>query len=155
MGYALFQLDKNISIVYRKQQRDRLHNSIQIPPSYDTRQRDCITLPRRETFLKSYLWACCPPKQKKQLSNRPSGPEIKHSNQYLHLTPPVWDATCWKLWNIFSMLVITTQPRSGPCLAEPTLSLSRHIGEYIPAIALMPLEVVFNKDPLSASTPSG
>jgi hypothetical protein len=43
------------------------------------------------------------------------------------------------------MLVITIQPRSGTCLANPTLSFSRHIGEYIPAIALTPLEKVFNK----------
>jgi hypothetical protein len=45
-GYALFQLDKNISIVYRKQQRDRLHNSVQTIPFYGTRQRDGITVPR-------------------------------------------------------------------------------------------------------------
>jgi hypothetical protein len=33
-SYALFELDKNISIVYKKQQWHILHKSIQTPPSY-------------------------------------------------------------------------------------------------------------------------
>jgi hypothetical protein len=33
-SYALFELDKNISIVYKKQQWYKLHQSIQTPPSY-------------------------------------------------------------------------------------------------------------------------
>jgi hypothetical protein len=52
MGYALFQLNKNI--IYRKQLRNKLHKSIQTPPSYGTRQRDGITLLRREIFLNLY-----------------------------------------------------------------------------------------------------
>jgi hypothetical protein len=50
---ALFQL-YNISIVYKKQQTDRPHKSIQTPASYGTQQQDGITLPRRETFLNAY-----------------------------------------------------------------------------------------------------
>ncbi len=53
-GYSLFQLDKNISIVYKEQQRQWLHKSIQTPLSYGTCQRDGIMLPQRDTFLNAY-----------------------------------------------------------------------------------------------------
>jgi hypothetical protein len=55
MGYALSKLDKNITIICRKLQNDKLHKSIlQAPPSYGTCQRDGIVLPRKETFLSAY-----------------------------------------------------------------------------------------------------
>jgi hypothetical protein len=40
---SLFLLDKNLSQVYKQQQRHKLHKLIQVPPSYTTRQRDGMT----------------------------------------------------------------------------------------------------------------
>jgi hypothetical protein len=48
---SLFMLDKNLSQIFKQQQRHKLHKTIQVPPSYSTRQRDGITLPQRTTFL--------------------------------------------------------------------------------------------------------
>jgi hypothetical protein len=43
---SLFCLDKNLSQIYKQQQRHKLHKTIQVPPSYFTRQHDGITLPQ-------------------------------------------------------------------------------------------------------------
>ncbi len=39
------KLSPTISIIYRKQQREKLHKAIKTPPSYGTHQQDGITLP--------------------------------------------------------------------------------------------------------------
>ncbi len=51
---SLFALDKNLSQIFKQQQRHKLHKIIQILPSYSTRQRDGITLPQRTTFINAY-----------------------------------------------------------------------------------------------------
>jgi hypothetical protein len=51
---SLFALDKNLSQIFKQQQRQKLHKMIQVPPSYTTRQRDGITLPQRATFINAY-----------------------------------------------------------------------------------------------------
>lgn len=51
IAYSLFQMDKNVSQRYRKQQRHLLHKAIQVLPSYATCQWDLDNLPQRVTFL--------------------------------------------------------------------------------------------------------
>ncbi len=51
---SLFALDKNLSQIFKQQQRQKLHKIIQVPPSYTTRQRDGITLTQRATFINAY-----------------------------------------------------------------------------------------------------
>jgi hypothetical protein len=53
-GYSLFQLDKNTSIIYKKQQKLQLHKIVKTPPSYRKRHGDGITLPQKDTFLNAY-----------------------------------------------------------------------------------------------------
>jgi hypothetical protein len=53
-SYSVFQLDTNISLVFKKKQRHQLHKSIKIPPFCRTRQRDEIMLPHEGTFLSEY-----------------------------------------------------------------------------------------------------
>ncbi len=67
-GYSLFQLEKNISLFYKRQQRQQLHKTIQTPYSYGTRQRDGIMISERDTFLNAYKSSSltfCHPKQRK------------------------------------------------------------------------------------------
>jgi hypothetical protein len=51
---SLFLVEKNLSQIFRKQQPHQLHKKIDMPPSYATRQRDGLALPRRDTFLNAY-----------------------------------------------------------------------------------------------------
>jgi hypothetical protein len=53
-AFSLFCLDKNLSQIFKQQQRHKLHKMIQVLPSYSTRQRNGITLPQRVTFLNAY-----------------------------------------------------------------------------------------------------
>jgi hypothetical protein len=47
---SLFLVEKNLSQIFRQQLRHQLHKKIDMPPSYSTRQRDGLMLPRRDTF---------------------------------------------------------------------------------------------------------
>jgi hypothetical protein len=71
-AFSLFVLDKNLSQIFKQQQRLKLHNSIQVPPSYSTRQRDGITLPQRTTFINAYkvLHLSLLPSKTKEMSSR-------------------------------------------------------------------------------------
>jgi hypothetical protein len=51
---SLFLVGKNLSQIFKKQQRHQLHKKIDMPPSYAARQRDGLALPRRDTFLNAY-----------------------------------------------------------------------------------------------------
>jgi hypothetical protein len=98
---SLFCLDKNLSQVYKKQQRHKLHKTIQVPPSYSTR-RDGITLPQRVTFLNAYKvlhMSLLPFKTKETVLNRTIWTQNKVCKS--GLAP---DAICFlceemRLWN--------------------------------------------------------
>jgi hypothetical protein len=81
--YSLFWLDKNISLIYKNQQRPRLYKTIQTPPT----QQDGIMLPERTHFsmpTKSFPLIGCLPKQKKnhyKPSKEQSGCETRPTNQ--------------------------------------------------------------------------
>jgi hypothetical protein len=93
MEFTVLQLDKIISIIFKKQQRYRLQKAIQTPPSYDKRQRDGITLPQKDTYLNAYkiLSLSTLPSKTKELLSRSSmeqsGCTIRHSNQAWYQTP--------------------------------------------------------------------
>jgi hypothetical protein len=62
----------------------------------------------------------------------------------------VRDPTCYavrnlKTWNTSYTHVQTIHPRSGCLLETLTLAFSCHIGEFIPSIPLISLEIVYNK----------
>jgi hypothetical protein len=149
---SLFLLDKNLSQIFKQQQRQKLHKTIQVPPSYSTRQRDGITLPQRITFINAYKvlhLSLLPSKTKEtvfQVLNRTIWTQNKAFKSRRAL-----DALCYRCEEIETMehLLYCCEHYSAKIwdLAGKslTLALSHHSGEYIPAVVLTPLEIVFNK----------
>jgi hypothetical protein len=125
---------------------------IQVSPSYSTRQRDGITLPQRTTNLNSYkvlYMSLLPSKTKEtvfQILNRTIWTQNK---AFKSGRAP--DAICYRCDEIETMehLLYCCEHYSAKIwdLAGKslTLALSHHSGEYIPAVVLTPLEIVFNK----------
>jgi hypothetical protein len=151
---SLFALDKNLSQIFKQQQRQKLHKTIQVPPSYTTRQRDGITLPQRATFINAYKvlhLSLLPSKTKEtetvfQILNRTIWTQNKAFK-----SGRAADARCLRCEEIETMehLLYCCEHYSAKIrdLAGKslTLALSHHSGEYIPAVVLTPLEIVFNK----------
>jgi hypothetical protein len=149
---SLFLLDKNLSQVYKQQQRHKLHKLIQVPPAYTTRQRDGITLPQRITFLNAYKilhMSLLPSKTKEtafQILNRTVWTQNKAFK-----SGRAADAKCFRCEEIETMehLLYCCEHYSAKIWdltgRSLTLALSHHSGEYIPAVILTPLEIVFNK----------
>jgi hypothetical protein len=149
---SLFALDKNLSQIFKQQQRYKLHKTIQVPPSYTTRQWDGITLPQRATFINAYKvlhLSLLPSKTKEtvfQILNRTIWTQNKAFK-----SGRATDARCLRCEEIETMehLLYCCEHYSAKIwdLAGKslTLALSHHSGEYIPAVVLTPLEIVFNK----------
>jgi hypothetical protein len=149
---SLFVLDKNLSQIFKQQQQHKLHKSIQIPPSYSTRERDGITLPQRTTFINAYKvlhMSLLPSKTKEtvfQILNRTIWTQNKAFK-----SGQAPDALCYRCEETETMehLLYCCEHYSAKIwdLAGKllTLALSHHSGEYIPAVVLTPLEIVFNK----------
>jgi hypothetical protein len=149
---SLFLLDKNLSQVHKQQQRHKLHKLIQVPPSYTTRQRDGIMLPQRATFINAYKilhMSLLPSKTKEtvfQILNRTIWTQNKAFK-----SGRATDAKCYRCEEIETMehLLYCCEHYSAKIWdltgKSLTLALSHHSGEYIPAVVLTPLEIVFNK----------
>jgi hypothetical protein len=149
---SLFALDKNLSQIFKQQQRQKLQKIIQVPPSYTTRQRDGITLPQRATFVNAYKvlhLSLLPSKTKEtvfQILNRTIWTQNKAFK-----SGRATDARCYRCEEIETMehLLYCCEHYSAKIwdLAGKslTLALSHYSGEYIPAVVLTPLEIIFNK----------
>ncbi len=149
---SLFSLDKNLSQIFKQQRRHKLHKLIQVPLSYSTRQRDGITLPQRVTFLNAY-----------KVLHMPLLPSKTKETVFQILNRTIWtqnkafksgqapDALCYRCEEVETMehLLYSCEHYSAKIwdLAGKllTLAISHHSGEYIPALVLTPLEIVFNK----------
>ncbi len=149
---SLFALDKNFNQIFKQQQKQKLHKTIQVPPSYTTRQRDGITLPQRAMFINAYkvLYLSLLPSKTKETVFQILNRTIWTQNKALKSGRGP-DARCFRCEEIETMehLLYCCEHYSaiiwdlaGKSL---TLSLSHHSGEYIPAVVLTPLEIVFNK----------
>ncbi len=149
---SLFCLDKNLSQIFKQQQRHRLHKIIQVPPSYLTRQRDGITLPQRVIFLNAYKvlhMSLLPSTTKEtvfQILNRTIWTQNKANK-----SGRAPDALCYHCEEVETMehLLYSCEHYSdkiwdlaGKAL---TLAISYYSGDYVPAMVLSPLEIVFNK----------
>ncbi len=145
---SLFALDKNLSQIFKQQQR---HKLIQVPPSYTTRQRDGITLPQRATFINAYkvLHVSLLPSKTKETVFQILNKTIWTQNKAFK-SGRATDAKCFRCEEIETMEHLyccehysaKVWDLTGKSL---TLALSHHSGEYIPAVVLTPLEIVFNK----------
>jgi hypothetical protein len=125
---------------------------IQTPPSYSTRQRDGITLPQRITFLNAYKvlhMSLLPSKTKEtvfQILNRTIWTQNKAFESGRAPDASATNVKKSKLWNTCFTALSTTRPKFGNLAGKSlTLALSHHSEEYIPAVVLTPLEIVFNK----------
>jgi hypothetical protein len=125
---------------------------IQVPLSYSTRQRDGITLPQRVTFLNAY-----------KVIHMPLLPSKTKETVFQILNRTIWiqnkafksgrapDTLCYRCEEVETMehLLYSCEHYSAKIwdLAGKslTLAISHHSGEYIPALVLTPLEIVFNK----------
>jgi hypothetical protein len=149
---SLFLLYKNRSQIFQQQQRQKLHKTIQVPPSYSTRQRDGITLPQRTTFINAYkvLHLSLLPSKTKETGFQVLSRTIWTQNKAFKSVRAL-DALCYRCEEIETMehLLYCCEHYSAKIwdLAGKllTLALSHHSGEYIPAVVLTPLEIVFNK----------
>jgi hypothetical protein len=151
-GSSFFLVDKNLSQIFRRQLRHQLHKKMDMPPSYLTRQRDGVMLPRRDTFLNAYKvlsMSLLPSKTKEttfQILNRTVWTQNKAFKSGMAAEP-----TCLRCEEVETMehLLYGCENYSAKIWALAskvlTLSLSRHSGDFIPRIDLTPLEIVFNK----------
>jgi hypothetical protein len=148
----LFALDKNLSQIFKQQQRHKLHKMIQTLPSYSTRQRDGITLPQRTTFLNAYKvlhMSLLPSKTKETVFKILNRTIWTQNNAFKSGRAP--DALCYRCEEVETMehLLYCCEHYSAKIWAlagkSLTLALSHHSGEYIPAVVLTPPEIVFNK----------
>jgi hypothetical protein len=151
-GSSFFLVEKNLSQIFRRQLRHQLHKKMDMPPSYLTRQRDGVMLPRRDTFLNAYKvlsMSLLPSKTKEttfQILNRTIWTQNKAFKSGMAAEP-----TCFRCEEVETMehLLYGCENYSAKIWAMAgkvlTLSLSRHSGDYIPRIDLTPLEIVFNK----------
>jgi hypothetical protein len=149
-GSSLFLVEKNLSQIFRRQLRHQLHKKIDMPPSYLTRQRDSMMLPRRDTFLNAYKVLSMPllPSKTKettfQILNRTIWTHNKAFKSGMATEP-----TCFRCEEVETMehLLYGCENYSAKVWAMAgkvlTLSLSRHSGDFIPMIDLTPLEIVF------------
>jgi hypothetical protein len=109
--YSLFQLDKNRSIVYKNQQRQQPHKSIQTPLSYGTQQQDGVMPPQRVNFLNAYKvlsLSMLPTKTKEttfHILNRPIWTRKKTSNQVWEKIPHAFIVNHQNLRNTFCTLL--------------------------------------------------
>jgi hypothetical protein len=150
---SLFCLDKNLSQIFKQQQRHKLHKIIQVPPSYLTRQRDGLHYHKGSHFLTPTRSSTCRfylPKLRKRFSRyciELSGHKIRPISQDEYLTPFVTVVKKWRLWNICSIHSCKHYSAKIWDLAGKavTLAVSHHSGDYVPAMVLIPLEIVFNK----------
>jgi hypothetical protein len=149
---SLFLLDKNLSQIFKQQQRQKLHKLMQVPPSYATRQRDGIMLPQRATFINAYkvLHVSLLPSKTKETVFQILNRTIWTQNKAFK-SGRATDAKCFRCDNIETMehLLYCCEHYSAKVWdltgKSLTLALSHHSGEYIPAVVLTPLEIIFNK----------
>jgi hypothetical protein len=149
---SLFLLDKNLSQIFKQQQRHKLHKLIQVPPSYTTRQRDGIMLPQRVTFINAYtiLHVSLLPSKTKETVFKILNRTIWTQNKAFK-SGRATDAKCFRCDNIETMehLLYGCKHYSAKVWdltgKSLTLALSHHSGEYIPVVVLTPLEIIFNK----------
>jgi hypothetical protein len=123
-----------------------------MPPSYATRQRDGLALPRRVTFFNTYKvlsLSLLPSKTKEtvfQVLNRTVWTENKAFKSGMAA-----DATCFRCYETEMMehLLYGCKNYSAKIwtLAGRVLMLaiSRHSGDFITRTELTPLEIIFNK----------
>jgi hypothetical protein len=123
-----------------------------MPPSYATRQRDGLALPRRDTFLNAYKvlsLSLLPSKTKEtifQVLNRTVWTQNKAFKSGMAA-----DATCFRCdeTETTEHLLYGCENYSAKiwALAGRVLMLviSRHSGDFIPRIELTPLVIIFNK----------
>jgi hypothetical protein len=158
---SLFALDKNLSQIFKQQQRRKLHKTIQVPPSYTSRQRDGITLPQRATFIDAYKVLQLPllPSKTKETTFQIFNRTIWTQNKAFK-SGRAPNARCYRCEEIETMehLLYCCEHYSAKIWdltgKSLTLALSHHSGEYIPALILTPLEIIFNKPSLyTASYP--
>jgi hypothetical protein len=149
---SLFRLDKNLSQIFKQQQMQKLHKLMQVPPSYATRQRDGIMLPQRATFINAYkvLHVSLLPSKTKETVFQILNRTIWTQNKAFK-SGRATDAKCYRCENIETMehLLYCCEHYSTKVWEllgrSLTLALSHHSGEYIPAVVLTPLEIIFNK----------
>ncbi len=134
---SLFCLDKNLSQIYKQQQRHKLHKTIQVPPSYFTCQRDGITLPQQTTFFNAYKvlhMSLLPSKTKEtvfQVLNRTIWTQNKACK--LGRAP---DALCFRCEEIETMEHLLYGCGHYPAKIwelvgkSMTLAISQHFGDY-------------------------
>jgi hypothetical protein len=151
-GSSFFIVDKNLSQIFRRQLRHQLHKKMDMPPSYLTRQRDGVMLPRRDTFLNAYKVLSMPllPSKTKETTFQILNRTIWTQNKAFK-SGMVAEPTCLRCEEVETMehLLYGCENYSAKIWALAskvlTLSLSRHSGDFIPRIDLTPLEIVFNK----------
>jgi hypothetical protein len=149
---SLFLVEKNLSQILRKQLPHQLHKKIDMPPSYSTRQRDGLSLPRRDTFLNAYKvlsLSLLPSKTKEttfQVLNRTIWTQNKASKSGMAA-----EATYFRCDETETMehLLYGCENYSAKIWALAgwvlTLAVSRHSGDFIPRIELTPLEIFVKK----------
>jgi hypothetical protein len=149
---SLFLVEKNLSQIFRKQLRHQLHKKIDMPPSYATRWRDGLALPRRDTFLNAYevLSLSLLPSKTKETTFQVLNRTVWTQNKAFK-SGTAADATCFRCDETETMeyLLYGCENYSTKiwALAGRVLmfAISRHSGDFIPRIELTPLEIIFNK----------
>jgi hypothetical protein len=123
-----------------------------MPPSYSTRQRDGLALPRRDTFLNAYkvLSLSLLPSKTKETTFQVLNRTVWTQNKSFKSGMAAY-ATCFRCDETETMehLLYSCENYSTKIWALAgrvlMLAISRHSGDFIPRIELTPLEIIFNK----------
>ncbi len=148
----LLRKDQNISQKYKKIVRHNLHSSLKIPPAFNTRERDGVYVPERQTFKDAFGALSLPFMSSKtkettfQVLNRTIWTNNKAFKSGMHTSP-----LCFRCNDIETMehLLFLCPSYSEKVWLEAghllTCAVTKFSGEYTARIDLTPKEIVFNK----------
>ncbi len=154
---SLFLVEKNLSQVFRQQLRHQLHKKIDMPPSYLTRQRDGLMLPRTVPLGKSlfsFFRKSLETSSSAELSLLSLDVERNFNPEFKHIFCR-WSPSCKLFWNTKAFWITPTLLRfSG---AWPTLcSMTRLIPHmsFLHSIHLIPSPLIAYHFPPTTFSPT-
>jgi len=148
----IFRKSNNSSRSYKKLLRKNLHQAMQLPPAYSTRERDGVYVPERQTFKDAFFALSLPFLSSKtketvfQILNRTIWTNNKAFKSGIMDSP-----LCYRCDEVETMEHLLYQcPNYAEVLWEEfgltlTDTISQYSNEYTARIELSPKEIVYNK----------
>ena len=148
----LFSQDKKLSQINRKKTRSQIDDRIKIAPAYETRIRDGVYVPDKDTFHDAYKVLQIPHLPSKtrevafQILNRTTWTNNKAFKSRMSQSPNC--DRCDEIETMEHMMISCphySERLWEECSKLTTKSLAKKSGEYVSAVVLGHKEVIFNK----------